>query len=119
MLVPFGHIQPIEPGRLGGAGVVKEKDIGGDRGIGRKDAARHPNDGVKVELAEQLLFDIQFGVVSAEQKAVRQDHRRPSAGLEPVHDNRHEQVSGFAAGQIGRKVVFHVRFLAAAVGRIH
>ena len=74
---------------------------------------------MKVELAEQLLFDVQFGVVGAKQKAVGQDHRRPSAGLEPVHDNRHEQVSGFTAGQIGRKVVFHICFFAATVGRIH
>ena len=52
---------------------------------------------------------VQFGVVGAEQKAVGQNYRSPPAGLEPVHNNRHEQVSGFAAGQIGRKVVFHVR----------
>ena len=73
MLIAFRHIQPIEPSGLGGAVVVKEKDVGGDGGIGRKDAARHPNDGVEVELTEQLLFDVQFGVVSAEQKAVGQE----------------------------------------------
>ena len=68
---------------------------------------------------QQFLFDVQLGVVGAEQKAVGQDDGRPAAGLEPVHDHRHKQVGGLAAGQVGGKVVFDVGLFTAAVGRVH
>ena len=119
MLVAFRHIQPVEPGLAGGAGAVEKQDVGGDGGVGRKDAARQTDDGVQVEIRQQLLFDVQLGVVGAEQKAVGQDDRRAAAGLEPVHDDRQKQVGGFAAGEVCREVVFDVGLLAAAVGRIH
>ena len=119
VLVPFGHIQPVEPGGAGGAGAVKEQNIGGDGGIGGKDAARQTDDGVQVEFMQQFLFDVQLGVVGAEQKAVGQDDGRPAAGLEPVHDHRHKQVGSLAAGQVGGKVVFDVGLFTAAVGRVH
>ena len=56
MLIAFRHIQPIEPGGLGRAVVVKEKNVGGDGGIGRKDAAGIRTMVWRFELTEQLLF---------------------------------------------------------------
>lgn len=118
MLVALRHVQPVEPRLLRRSGAVEEQDVGGDGGVRRKDAARHPDDGMQVELAEQLLFDVHLGVVRAEQEAVGQDDRRASAGLQPVHDDGHEQIRRFAAGEVVREVVLHILLLAAAVGRI-
>ena len=119
VLIPLGHVQPIEPSLLGGAGAVEEEDVGGDGGIGRKDAAGHTNDGVEVELRQQLLFQVDLGIVGAEQEAVGQDHRRPAALLQPVHDDRHKQVRGLGAGQVVGEMILDLRLLAAAVGRVH
>ena len=119
MLVALRHVQPVKPGLLGGVVIVKEQNVGGDGGIGREHAARQPDDGVQIELPQQLLFNAHLGVVGAEQKAVRQDHRRPAILFQPVHNHRHEQVGGLAAGQVAGEMVLHVRLLAAAVGGIH
>ena len=74
MLVTVGHVQTIEPrfpgieALLGTLGllVVEEKDIGGDAGIRRKNAAWQADDGVQVELPQQFLLDGEFGIVGTE-----------------------------------------------------
>ena len=119
MLIALGHIQPIEPGLLGGAGAVKEQDVRGDGGIRGEDAAGHTDDGVEIELRQQLFLDVDLGVVGAEKEAVGQDHRRAAVGFQPVHDDGHEEVGGLGAGQIAGEMVLDLRFLAAAVRGIH
>ena len=84
MLVPFWHIQTVKPGFLGGVGVVKKQDIGSDRRIGREHASRQADDGVKIEFPQQFLFDVHLGIVGTEQKAVRQNHRRPAVLFQTV-----------------------------------
>lgn len=118
MLIALRHIQAVEPGLLRGPGAVKEQNVGGDGGIGCKDAARHPDHGMQVEFRQQLLLDIHLGIIRSEQEAVGQNHRRPAALFQPVHDDGHEEVRRFAAGQVIREMVFHFLFLAAAVRRI-
>ena len=119
VLIALGHIEAIEPGLLGGAGAVEEENVGGDGGIGRKDAAGHADDRMEVELRQQLLFQVDLGVVRAEQESVGQDDRRPAALLQTVHDDRHKEVRGLGAGQVVGEMVLDLRFLAAAVGRVH
>ena len=119
MLVALRHVQAIEPGLLRGASAVEEEYVGGDGGVGRKHAARQAHHGVQVEFREQLLLDVQLGIVRAEQEAVRQHHRRPSAGLQAVHHHVQEQVRRLAAGQVRREIVLHVVLLVATVGGIH
>ena len=87
MLVAFRHVQPVEPRLLRRTSAVEEQDVGGNGGVRRKDAARHADDRVQVELAEQLLLDVHLGVVRAEQEAVGQNNRRAPAGSQPVHDD--------------------------------
>ena len=119
VLVPLGHIQPVEPGFLGGVGMVEKKDVGGNGRIRRKHAARQADDGMEIELPQQFALDVHLGIIGAEQEAVGEDYRGPAVLLEPVHDDRHEQVRRFAAGQVGGKVVFDLRLFAAAIRRIH
>ena len=119
VLVALGHVQPIEPGLLGGAGAVKEQDVRGDGGIGGEDAAGHTDDGMEVKLRQQLFLDVDLGVVGAEEEAVGQDHRRAAVFFQSVHDDGHEEVSGLAAGQISRKVILDLCLFAATVRGIH
>ena len=119
MLVAFRHVQPVEPRLLRRTGAVEEQDVGGNGGVRRKDTARHADDRVQVELAEQLLFDVHLRIVRAEQEAVGQDDRRAPAGSQPVHDDGHEQIRRLAAGEVIREMVLHILLLAAAVGRVH
>ena len=119
MLVPLRHIQAIEPSLRGGAGAVEKQDVGGDGGVGREHAAGHPNHCVQIELGKQLFLDIHLGIISAEQEAIGQDHRRPAVSFQPVHNDRHEEIRCLAAGQIVGKMIFYIRFLAAAIRRIH
>ena len=87
VLVALGHVQPIEPGLLRGAGAVKEQDVRGDGGIGGEDAAGHTDDGMEVKLRQQLFLDVDLGVVSAEEEAVGQDHRGAAVFFQSVHDD--------------------------------
>lgn len=119
MLVALGHIQTVEPGLLRGAGAVKEQDIRGDGGIGREDAAGHPDHGMEVELLQELALDVQLGVVGAEEEAVGQDHGGPTVLLEPVHHHGHKQIRRLGAGQVRREMVLDLGLLVAAVGGIH
>ena len=119
VLVALRHVQTIEPGLLGGASAVEEQDVGGDGRIGGEDAGRHTDDRMEVELRQQLLFQVDLGPVRAEQEAVGQDHRRPAALLQTVHDDRHKEVRGLGAGQVVGEMVLDLRFLAAAEGRVH
>ena len=119
MLVAFGHVQPIEPGLLRGAGAVKEQDIRGDGGVGGEDTAGHTDNGMEVKLRQQLFLDVDLGVVGAEEEAVGQDHRRAAIFFQPVHDDGHEEVGGLGAGQIRREVILDLCLLAAAVRGIH
>ena len=50
VLISLRHIQPVEPSFLGGMGIVKEQDVGGDGRIGRKHAARQADNGMEIEL---------------------------------------------------------------------
>ena len=119
MLVALRHVQPIEPGGFRRAGAVKEQDVGGDGGVGRKHASRHPHYGMQIEFVQQLFLDADLRVVGAEQEAVGQDYCGPAVLFQAVHDHGHEKVSGLAGSQVRREMVLDVRFFAAAVGRIH
>ena len=116
VLIALGHIQPVEPGLLGGTGAVKEQDVRGDGGVGGEDAAGHADDGMEVKLRQELFLDVDLGVVGAEQKAVRQDDRRAPAFFQAVHDDGHEKVGGLGAGEVGGKMILDLGFFAAAVG---
>jgi hypothetical protein len=58
---------------------LEEEDVGGDAGVGRKDAVGQPDDRVQVELLEQSLLDLGGNPV-AEQEPIRQDDAAPAAG---------------------------------------
>ena len=59
--------------RFACGGFVEVEDVGGDRGVGRKDAFRQADDGVQVVVCEQAGFEGGFGAVVAEEEAVRDD----------------------------------------------
>ena len=115
MLITLGHVQTVEPGFLRGAGTVEEENVRGDGGIGREDTAGHADDGMEIELREELLLDVELGVVGAEEEAVRKDHRGAAALLQAVHDDGHEEVGGLGAGQIRREVILDLGLFASAI----
>ena len=119
MLVALRHIQTVEPCFFSWACAVKEKNIRGNGRVRREHARGHSDNGMQIALGQQFLFDIRFRVVRPEQKAVRENHRRPPVFLQAIENHRHEQIRRLTARQIGREMIFHVRFLIAAVGRIH
>ncbi len=127
VFVAVGHIQAIKPSFFGaealgcviGLLVVEEKDIGGDAGVGRKDGAGQTDDGVQVELAEQVFLDGQLCAVGAKEESVWDDDAAAAARLEPVHDEGDEEVGGFAAAVGAREVALHAGAGASAVGRVH
>lgn len=86
--VTFGQVNTVEPGLLGGAGLVEEQDIGGDAGVGRKNALGQADDGMQVVFRQQLVLKGQFGAVRAEQETVRQDDGGAALVFEAVHDER-------------------------------
>lgn len=81
VLIAFRHIEAIEPRLLRGLGAVEEQDIRGDGRIRREDAAGQADDGMEIELREELLFDVHLGVVGAEKEAVGQDDRSAAVQL--------------------------------------
>ena len=119
IFVALGHVEAVKPSFFGWAGAVEEEDVGGDGGVGRKDAVRHADDGVEVELSEKFFLDGDFGVIGAEEEAVGQDDGAAAVLLETVHNESDEEIGGFAAAEIGREVLLDAVFFAAAVRRIH
>ncbi len=119
VFVARGHIETVDPCFGGGGGVVEEEDVGRNRGVGGEDAVWEADDGVEVELGEELSFDGDFGVVGAEEEAIGEDDGGASVLFEAVHDDGHEEVGGFAAGEVGGEVVFDLGFFVSAVGWIH
>lgn len=119
MLVALGHIQAVEPGLLGGLGVVEEKDIGGDGGVRCEHASGKAHDGVEVELRDQLLLEGDLGAIRSEEEAVRQDDGGAAIPLEAAEDDGHKEVCGLAAGQICGEVLLDGILFRAAVWRIH
>lgn len=103
MLVAFRHIQTIEPGFLCRASMVKEQNVGRNRCIWGEHTTRHTDDGMDIELREQLRLDCYFGIVCAKQEAIRQNDSCAAIFLQSIHNNGHEQVSRFAAGKVSRK----------------
>ena len=106
----FGHVEPVEPRFLRGACTVEEQDVRGDGRVRRENAAGHPDHCVKIELGQKLSFDGCLGRFRIEQKTIRQDDGATSAGLQPVHDDGHEEVGGFAAREGRREMLLHLCF---------
>ena len=127
VFVAVGHVQAIKPSLFGaealdcvvGLFVVEEKDVGGNAGVGRKDGAWQTDDGVQVELAEQIFLESQFGAVGAKEESVGDDDAASAARFEPVHNEGDEEVGGFAASIGAREVALHAGAGASAVGRVH
>lgn len=115
-LVTFGQVNTVKPSRFGGAGFIEEQDIGGDAGVGRKNALGQADDGMQIVFRQQLVLKGQLGAVRAEQEAVRQDDGGAALVFKTVHDEGHEQVGSFAAAQFQGKVGLDAFQLAAAVG---
>ena len=74
---------------------------------------------MEIELGQQLFLDRHFGIICAEQEAVRQKDGAPAVLFQPIHDDRHKEVCGFAAAEISREILLHALFFVAAVRRIH
>ena len=119
MLVAVGHVHAVEPCLFCGAVVVEEEDVRRDGRVGGEDAAGHADDRVEVEFLQQLLLEIDFRVVGAEEEAVRQDDGGAAVLFETIHDDGHEKVRRFGTCEIGGEDVLDVRLFAAAVGGIH
>ena len=104
VLITFGHVQTKEPSLLGRKAfgsifyflVVEKDDIGVDARVRREDGARQTDNGVYVELAQQLLFNGHFGIVGAKEETVWQDNSSSSVFLEAVHNEHHKEVGGLA-----------------------
>lgn len=119
VLVALGHVEAVEPCLLGRVGAVEEEDVRRDARVGREDAAGQPYDGVQVALGHELLLDVDFRVVGAEEEAVGQDDSRAAIRLEAVEDDAHEEVGRLAVCEVVGEVAHDVFLLAAAVRRIH
>lgn len=74
---------------------------------------------MQVALGHELLLDVDFRVVGAEEEAVGQDDGGAATLLEPVENDAHEEVGRLAVSEVVGKVTHDVFFLAAAVRRIH
>lgn len=119
MLVALGHVEAVEPGLLGRMRAVKEEDVRRDARIGREDAAGQPDNGVQVALGHELLLDVDFRVVGAEEETVGQDNSSAATSFEPIEDDAHEEVGRLAVREVVGEVAHDVFLLAAAVRRIH
>ena len=97
---------------------VEEKDIRCNRGVWRKHTVRHTDDRMEVKLEQQLLLDRYWGIIRAEQESVWQNDGATTVLLQPIHDDRHKEVCGFAATKVSREILFHALFFVAAVRRI-
>ena len=119
VLVALGHVEAIEPCLLGRVGAVEEEDVRRDARVGREDAAGQSYDSVQVALGHELLLDVDFRIVGAEEEAVGQDDSRAAIRFEAVEDNAHEEVGRLAVCEVVGEVAHDVFLLAAAVWRIH
>ena len=119
MLVALRHVKAIVPDAFRRPGVVKEKDIGSNAGVWRKDAARHTDNGMQIEAIQQLFLDAQLGIVIAKQEAIRQYYGSPAILLEPVHNHGHEKICRFTAGQIIREISLYAGIFMSAIRGIH
>src|SRR5690606_573569 len=98
------------PDVAGGAGGVEKDQVGGDVGIGGKDAFAQAHDGVQVELLQQVGLDARADAV-AEQCAVRHNHggaATPGA-FKPPHDQLQEQQRGFGGAPVLGEIVQNPR----------
>ena len=75
VLAPLGQRLLVVPDVSRRAGAVEEEQVRRDARVGREDAVGQPDDGVQVELLQQLLLDARADAV-AEERAVRHDHGR-------------------------------------------
>ena len=74
---------------------------------------------MEVKLGKQLFLDRHFGVIRTEQEAIWQNDGAPAVLLQPIHDDRHKEVGGFAAAKVSREILFHALFFVATIRRIH
>ena len=74
---------------------------------------------MEVKLGQQLFLDRHFGIIRTKQETVRQNDSTATVLLQPIHDDRHKEVSGFAAAKVSREILLHALFFIAAVRRIH
>lgn len=110
-------VVPDLPGR---PSTVEEEEVGGDAGIGGEDPVGEADDGVEVELLEELLLNPGADAV-AEQGAIGDDHPGPPRlrlPLELAHDELEEEKRRFRSLHFGREVVEDTLLLLAPEWRV-
>ena len=108
MLVPLWHIQTIEPRFLCRitfwsalrTGIVEEQNVRGNRSVGRKDAARQTDNGVQVEIPEQLCLDGYLCVICSKKETIRNNDCCTAILFQAIHDKHHEEVGSLATAHI-------------------
>ena len=127
MLVPLWHIQTIEPRFLCRitfwstirTGIVEEQNVRGNRSVRCKDTARQTDNGVQVEIPEQLCLNGNLCVICSKKETIRNNDSSTAIFLQAIHDKHHEEISSLATAHIRRKVRFHVGLFITSVGWIH
>ena len=108
----------VKPDGIGGFALVKEQQVGFDRGVRGKHTFRQADDGVQVALAQQQLLELGLEAV-AEHKAIRQYHGGAAIFFQQFFDDqRHEHVGGFPGFKIAGKIGTDAILLIAAERRI-
>ena len=108
-------VVPDVLGRRVGPG--EEQEVGSDGGVGGEDAVGQADDGVEVELFEELFLDAGLNAL-AEERAIREDQPGPAAGLEEAHEQDQEEVGGLAGSELGGEVGLDAILFHAAEGRV-
>ena len=127
MLVSLWHIQTVEPCFLCReafwsilcTGIVEEQNVRGNGSVGRKDAAWQTDNGVQVEIPEQLCLNGNLCVICSKKETIRNNDSSTAIFLQAIHDKHHEEVGSLATAHIRRKVRFHVGLFITSVWWIH
>ena len=112
MLVPLWHVQTIEPRFLCRitfwstlrTDIIEEQNVRGYRSVRCKDTAWQTDNGMQVEISEQLGLDGYLCVVRSKQETVWDNDRCTTIPLQSVHDEHHKQVGCLATTHIRREM---------------
>jgi len=105
------------PDVRGGNALGEEKDVGLDGGVWGEDSLGKFDDGVKVALVHEPLFDA-GGDAVAEEGSVRENNSSSAAGLEEMDDEIEEEIGCLGGAEGGREVGVDAVFFFSTEGGI-
>ena len=116
----FRELMFVIPDMLGRSAAVEEQDVGGDASVGGECAVRQTDDGVKVELFQEILLDAGADAIT-EERAIWNHHGGTAwfgAAPELAHDELEEEHGGFGGALVIGKIVLNTLLLRATERRI-